>query len=226
MFCSKCGAEIKEGMNFCNKCGHPTGSIEQAPTLESIVEGQGKEKKSLKLLVIILAIVCVVAGVAVGGLWLWKYSVFQGNLSKGAYYIEEEEYEEALNAYLAALEYDPENVDAMLGMAQAYVCEGKYRQAKRQLKDVRLEEGDEREFLYSILYDIANFEPAITGIDVSGFPNVKISFSQGSETVLTNDNFSLVENGAERKILSVEQKENFSGRVTTCWRILLYARKS
>lgn len=205
MFCSKCGAEIKEGMNFCNKCGHPTGSIEQAPTPESIVEGQGKEKKSLKLLVIILAIVCVVAGVAVGGLWLWKYSVFQGNLSKGADYIKEEEYEEALNAYLAALEYDPENVDAMLGMAQAYVCEGKYRQAKRQLKDVRLEEGDERESLYSILYDIANFEPAITGIDVSGFPNVKISFSQGSETVLTNDNFSLVENGAERKILSVEQ---------------------
>lgn len=46
-FCSKCGAEIPQGMNFCNKCGNPVSN------------NVNNNKKGNKILYAIIIIICI-----------------------------------------------------------------------------------------------------------------------------------------------------------------------
>lgn len=65
-------------------------------------------------------------------------------LSLGDKYLSELKYEQAVAAYLAAIEIDPKNVDAYLGLADAYIAQGEYEKAEEILEDA-LDEIDDEE---------------------------------------------------------------------------------
>ncbi len=94
-------------------------------------------KLNKKLLIGAVAIIAI-ALVAALALLLPK-SAEAGKLSAqldlGDKYLSELNYEQAVVAYQAAIEIDPKNVDAYLGLADAYIAQGEYEKAEEVLED-------------------------------------------------------------------------------------------
>ena len=57
------------------------------------------------------------------------------HLSLGEKYLSELDYEQAIASYLAVIEIDSKNVDAYLGLADAYIAQGEYDEAIEVLED-------------------------------------------------------------------------------------------
>lgn len=55
-FCSNCGAQLREGSNFCGKCGSDTGSEKEQ---EHVITEQVKEKKDSKTVYLLGAIIFI-----------------------------------------------------------------------------------------------------------------------------------------------------------------------
>ena len=100
-------------------------------------------KLNKKLLIGAVAIIAI-ALVAALALLLPK-SAEAGKLSAqldlGDKFLSELNYEQAVVAYLAAIEIDPKNVDALLGLADAYLAQGEYDKAEEVLEDALEELG-------------------------------------------------------------------------------------
>ena len=62
-------------------------------------------------------------------------------LDLGDKFLSELNYEQAVVAYLAAIEIDPKNADALLGLADAYLAQGEYDKAEEVLEDALEELG-------------------------------------------------------------------------------------
>ncbi|MGB9639449.1 MAG: tetratricopeptide repeat protein [Anaerolineales bacterium] len=57
-------------------------------------------------------------------------------IEKGAHFYQIEDFQEATSAYLQALEIQPENTAAMLGLAKCYIRQNKFAQARDILKNI------------------------------------------------------------------------------------------
>ena len=57
------------------------------------------------------------------------------SLDLGDKYLSELNYEQAVVAYLAVIEIDPKNIDALVGLADAYIAQGEYDEAVSVLED-------------------------------------------------------------------------------------------
>ena len=60
MLCPKCGAQVSEGSDFCQKCGTKLTAVSQARQPDNTAVNGPKKKKSKKLLVILVAIVLLI----------------------------------------------------------------------------------------------------------------------------------------------------------------------
>lgn len=150
MFCTKCGNQIPEGSRFCPKCGQETGAKSQVSQNQPFAGGKAsspggqeiqeskKERKGRKRALIALLVVLLLA-LAAGGAFLGKKAIAQRQyaeqLALGDRYMEDLEYEAAVEAYNAAIEIEPNREDAYLGLAEAWLALGKPEEALNALQD-------------------------------------------------------------------------------------------
>lgn len=93
------------------------------------------KKKSKKWIIFVVLGIVLVLGIAAGAFFISrgiKSSRVASEISAGNKYFDELEYEEAIAHYLAAIEIDPTNLDAYIGIYDAY----------NALADIAISEGD------------------------------------------------------------------------------------
>ena len=192
MYCIKCGNEISENAVFCTKCGNRVAAT-SAPVMQPATAQVTEENKTVRrkrkrwpfvvlfstLIVIILAVLIV--------LYVRSNSPqhrLQEQLDLGYRYLSELNYEKAVAAFEAAIEIDPKNVEAYLGLVDAYTGTGDsegiihtYKLAaenlgKNELKDIReaasdsiaeiiddlISDGD-YDSAKKLVYDLADIDP-------------------------------------------------------------------
>ncbi len=169
MFCGKCGKEIAATAKFCRYCGEAVQQMQPAvqpvPENKSAKKAKKNEsnKKGKKGLVITLAVLGFVVVAAVGvGLFVINTPKFKYDrqVAKAEKYFEEENYKEALEAYLSAediLESDGELEDGIcecyLMLAKESLANSDFAAALNYYEEV-LEEQPDNEAALSGMADI------------------------------------------------------------------------
>ena len=142
MFCKKCGNQVGEGELFCRKCGFdlrqqmPAGQAPAGQTpfsqgytgqaYANPAPGQaapdGTKKSKLPLILGLsaaLIVLVVVVGILLSGSGSSEKKI-QSKLEKGNELLSDKDYAGSVECFEAVLESDPENVDAYMGLAEAY----------------------------------------------------------------------------------------------------------
>ncbi len=146
MFCTKCGKEIDDSAKFCSGCGaavpaEPDNtSLDEDKTIilpishastdpASKKEEQAVTKKSIRPIFII-----AIAGAGVAVFFILIFSIigvaiynspqrkYERQLSLGAKYLDELDYEKAIAVYKAMLEIDPKNEEVLELLENAYIA--------------------------------------------------------------------------------------------------------
>ena len=75
MFCTKCGFQVEDGVNFCPKCGHSADG-QQAPITAARQSADGRKalmradaKKSMLIMNVIFAVICLIMGIVIMALY-------------------------------------------------------------------------------------------------------------------------------------------------------------
>ena len=103
-----------------------------------------KKKKHTPIIIVAILVVCVVAALLIGLVARGGGSRgLQGRLDLGNKYLDELEYERALASFEAALNIDPMNVDAYLGIVEVYIRTGEFDKAYETAKEGYEATGDE-----------------------------------------------------------------------------------
>ena len=104
MYCNNCGAELREGVVFCEQCGTPVSG-------GNMHEENLKPKRNKKPLII--TIITLVILFTIGVLTVAQTGILnpvQHNLNLGYKYLEEGRYEEAVIAFEKVLKIDKNNM--------------------------------------------------------------------------------------------------------------------
>lgn len=123
MYCNNCGAELREGVVFCEQCGK---AINEEGKDENIIVNK-KSKKPL-LITLIMAVLLLTIGI-VTVVNTGILNPVQHNLNLGYKYLQEGNYKEAIIAFEKVLTIDENKVEAIIGGADAYLGLGDYNQA-------------------------------------------------------------------------------------------------
>lgn len=129
MFCEQCGSEVKSGAKFCTKCGarldQPAYQQPQQPGPQD-----GRKKSHIGLIIgLIIAACIVIAGVVGVLLFLNRGPSMEERLEMGNRYLEDLDYDEAIEVFQEILDIDPKCVDAYMGLADAYIGVEDYESA-------------------------------------------------------------------------------------------------
>ncbi|MCM1213624.1 MAG: tetratricopeptide repeat protein [Lachnospiraceae bacterium] len=129
MFCGKCGAEIENGGRFCPQCGTVVGE-KQERAAAPVPAQKGTPAKKKLLAAVAACAVLAVAGVIALVVHITSPEYRSGKCVRQAEkYMQEESFQEAIEAYEEALDYLPENRDAETGLEDAYLGQAeKYMQ--------------------------------------------------------------------------------------------------
>ena len=98
----------------------------------------------MKKLQFVLASVVIVLCLCACGQKEAAPTTWQGQYDLGIRYLSEGNYEEAIIAFTAAIEIDPKNKDAYLGLAEVYIAQGEFDKAEEILEKGFDITGDER----------------------------------------------------------------------------------
>ena len=136
--CHACGAENPEGNKFCEKCGRllqdETEKTEKNMKNQSAIKNLSRQKK---VLIGIVVGVLLIAGAVCG---IVKYydnktiAEYNTKISEADKYLNEQDYEKAETAYLAAIDIEPKIDEAYLKVADVYVVQEKYEEAEMILQ--------------------------------------------------------------------------------------------
>jgi VWFA-related protein len=153
-----------------------------------------------------IAAAVVVLGAAVAGfLLVSNQRAFRASMADGQSYMDEGDYSAAVSSYEKALERKPKSADAVLALARAYLCAGRMDEAGELLTGLSLSEGDERLSDLERLTALAALDPSVRSVDTDAFPSVTLTLSRGSGLELTAEDFTIVEDDAQRQVTDVEQ---------------------
>ena len=152
MTCKNCGAALPENQTKCPNCGTentPENQIQTQPqTATSTAEyisaagaeravPKGFSSKKNIIIIIAAAIVLIVGGVtavAVGTSG-FDFSGVRTTLQLADRYLSEQNYEQAIIEFEKVLEIEPMNVDAYLGLSEAYLALGETDKAVKILEE-------------------------------------------------------------------------------------------
>lgn len=163
-----------------------------------------KSGRAPKIIAVCVVLLAMIAAGGFGALYFLNSSAYNKELEAGGSYLDDGEYQDAILAYQAALEKKPGDVQAALGLARAYLCDGRHNMAKGVLSDLRLSESDPRYEEYAKLLALSRLELEVKDVDVSAFPTVAVSLGSMGDLSLSPEQFVLRENGETREIDSVE----------------------
>ena len=148
MTCKNCGSQIPENENICPKCGALSTAEDtniSAAGAERTVPRGFSPKRNI-IIIIITAILLIGSGITAVAL-ISSYSASSGvseHLQLAERYLSEQNYEQAVIEFLKVLEIEPMNVDAYLGLADAYIGLGQTDKAIEVLREGLEKTGDER----------------------------------------------------------------------------------
>jgi VWFA-related protein len=149
--------------------------------------------------------VVVLAAAVVGVRLVFNQRDFRASMAEGQSYMDEGAYSKAVSSYEKALARKPKSVDAALELARAYLRDGQIDKAGELLGTLSLSEGDERLSDLERLTGLAFLDPSVQAVDADAFPSVTLTLRRGSDLELTAQDFTIVEDGAEREITDVTQ---------------------
>lgn len=142
MFCNNCGAEIREGVAFCEQCGKAMNEENK----QENKSGNNKSKKPLIITIIAAVLLLTIGIVAVVNTGI--LNPVQHNLNLGYKYLEEGNYEEALIAFNKVIEIDANNISAHIALFKTYDALGKYEEAKFIIDElIKIDPDNKTEYL-------------------------------------------------------------------------------
>ena len=100
--------------------------------------------KSKKMLIFLTMLVAMIAMAVIAISAGKKNDSIQEKLRLGQRYLSEMNYEQAVVVYKSVIEIDPKNAEAYLGLAEAYIGQGMYKQAENCLKEGYERTNDEK----------------------------------------------------------------------------------
>ena len=122
MFCNNCGTKLDDGQKFCPTCGATQGDAVQP--LQMLQQQEPEKKKHGKAVLLVLVILIIIGLVVCGA--IFAVNRFSPE-ARTARLIEEaqdhygsKDYDEAIDAYRAALEITPDSVEAYKGLVKIY----------------------------------------------------------------------------------------------------------
>lgn len=164
MFCPKCGKQLADTAKFCTGCGaalkpssppapQPTPPVAdpqppQVPSEPAAPVAQapaGTPKKKLKpvvLLSIAAAVVLVVIAGVFGVRAFLSHKAYQDQMTQAQESMAEEDFKSAAASFKAALAVKPDDKDASLGLAEAYLLQGDSTKAARTCKTILEDDPD------------------------------------------------------------------------------------
>lgn len=182
-----------------------TGEGESAAPQPAAEPAPAKKSRRAPLIIALcLALLAFIAAGGFGVLYFLNSRAYSKELEAGGSYLDDGEYQDAILAYQAALEKKPGDVRASLGLARAYLCDGRQNMAKGVLSDLQLSESDPQYEEYAKLLALSRLELEVEDVDVSAFPTITVSLGSMGDIALSPDQFILLENGETREIDSVE----------------------
>lgn len=208
MNCRSCGHEMDENERFCSECGADNAAPQDLSAAGGEITAKNFSNRNK-----VIFISAVAALLLTGGL-VTAIAVNNGSHSAESImalaerYLNEQNYEKAVIEFLRVIEIEPMNVDAYLGLAEAYLAMGDTENAVRVLQtgleitgDYRI--SDRLDFIFQ-----QNKEPLV-------FHNThSIAASGGScyaAAAITNDN----------NILYVKYSDEEAGKIyceeKECW---------
>ena len=154
MYCSNCGAKLEEGQRFCEVCGEKVDipapvdnandinqcDVEEAPTTSEYAAATSTDKpvdrNKKKIIAIASGVAAVVIVVAICLLVLpIGKSEWQKHYDKGMDYLDEDNYEAAIEEFEAAIELDETIGNAYSGLAQVYIEQDEFEEAIEVLEN-------------------------------------------------------------------------------------------
>lgn len=161
MLCKKCGAELKDGRLYCEKCGEPVQMVPDFNPLDEAVreniagmigntvkpsEGETSSPKSekaksthkkRKLILILSCIIVVAAGLGI--FFTARNNSYNYQYGKGLKYFEEQQYDKSVKYLTRAISLNPERSSPRTLLADAYLESGQTGQAVEVLEDLAVQ---------------------------------------------------------------------------------------
>ena len=124
MFCEKCGAQLNSNERFCYRCGAKIPG--QAENIQAV-----RKPKRIGLIILgVSLLVFVLAGMILLFLVFGnKGKRYEDQIALAERYLNELEYDKAIEAYKEAISIDPERSEAYIGLAKLYEETGDYEAA-------------------------------------------------------------------------------------------------
>lgn len=153
MYCENCGIELTNEDKFCPKCGNKvikTDAIRNAQNDPVTLQNNEakfvlkKKKKNVGILIIVAVVVIALIGCIFFMIANSKSNRIKKKLELAERYMDELEYEQALDLYMAVLDIEPANVDAYLGIVEVYIRQNDFDIALDYAKKGYEITGDER----------------------------------------------------------------------------------
>lgn len=135
MFCLKCGAPIREGNSFCEQCGAPVNRPEpdvreaapafgnESPAFANPPQPDTKKRKTAIIAAIAAAVVCI--GCVCGVLLTGSGPAYTKKLETARQYVNEENYDQAEETYLALIADKPKKEAAYLELSDLYLTQNR-----------------------------------------------------------------------------------------------------
>lgn len=137
MFCPNCGTENPDYANFCEKCGHTLGDLQEETSggtfLENTMVHVLADRKQMIIggcILLAAVLICVVA-------LLWHSGLkeeYKNQIQNAGRYLQALNYDKAEAAYLEAIKIDPKKKDSYIQLADLYMKQGRRNEAIAILK--------------------------------------------------------------------------------------------
>lgn len=129
-YCSNCGKILKDGNKYCPRCGTRVLTAPDTPEKTNQAESTVRHRINNYIRIIIfLTVLLIVLSAAVGVIFFRtrKTDHLSEKISAGEKYLSDLDYDHAIDAFDEVLDKDPQNEDALVGIAQSYEGRGRKR---------------------------------------------------------------------------------------------------
>ena len=120
-FCQNCGKKLDDGVVFCRYCG---ARVDDQPAAAPKTPQEGKQSNRGMVIGVIAACVVILIAAAAITYFIIKDRNDPEKVAalndKGRKYLEEQDYEKAVDPFHQAIKIDPDNMEAYDGLATAY----------------------------------------------------------------------------------------------------------
>ena len=140
MYCKKCGTKIPEGNRFCEECGTPVAIVKkEGADTRSETPSTGIAKNMLQgkmLIAVIAAIVILFAGIGTVAATVThhKNADYTDKLASAQKYLDDGDYESAIETFDKAIDIRPKRTEAYLAKADAQIMAGDEQGAIKTLE--------------------------------------------------------------------------------------------